>query len=109
MKVVKKKEIVSEEIDVQSGTYYFECHEGASHKIVLDDYENVQEIEYYLESVENYRSPFGIRVRTDIIYDGEEFPYKFSAFIRGISGKEITKEEFKKEKQEVLEKLNNGK
>lgn len=105
MKIIKKKEIISEEIEVSIGTYYFECHEGSYHKIELTDYDNGEGMEYIIESVENYVTPYGIRVRTDVIFDGEEFPYKFSAFIREISGKKIEKEEFEQQKQEVIKRI----
>ena len=105
MKITKKKEIVTEEIELLSGTYYFECHEGNYHKITLSEYDDKVGMEYFYESVENYNSPYGIRVRRDFISEEEELPYKFSAFIREISGKKIEKEEYEQQKQEVLGKL----
>jgi len=102
MKITKKKEVVTEEIELLPGTYYFECYEGSYHKIVLEEDEG---FDYVLESIENYASPYGIRVRKDFIVDQEELPYKFEAFILGKSGKKIEKEEFEKERQEILEKL----
>lgn len=107
MTITKTKEVTTEEIEVSPGTYYFECHEGSYHKIVLTEYDE-DGLEYFLESVEPYASPYGIRVRQDTIFDEEEFPYKFSAFIREISSKKIEKEEFEQQKQEVLNKLLNG-
>ena len=91
MKITKKKEIVTEEIELLSGTYYFECHEGNYHKITLSEYDDEVGMEYFYESVENYNSPYGIRVRRDFISEEEELPYKFSAFIREISGKKLKK------------------
>ena len=104
MKITKKKEVVSEEIEVDAGTYYFQCQEGAVHKMVLIDDDQVG-MDYFLESVESWGSPYGIRVRKDFITDEEEFPYKFSAFIREISGKKIEKGEFEQQKQEVIKRI----
>jgi hypothetical protein len=104
MKITKKKEVVTEEIDLEAGIYYFECHEGTCHKIVLTN-DNEVGMEYFLESVESWNSPYGIRIRKDFIVDEEELPYKFSAFIREISGKKIEKEEFEQQKQEVINRL----
>ena len=104
MKIEKTKEVVTEEIDVQPGTYYFECQEGILHKMILTDY-GEEGLDYFLESVEQWGSPYGIRVRKDSVFNGEEFPYKFSAFIREISGKKITKRDFDKVKQQVLKRL----
>lgn len=105
MKITKTKEVVTEEIELLSGTYYFECQEGNYHKISLSEYDDEIGMEYFYESVENYNSPYGIRVRRDFIAEEEELPYKFSAFIREISGKKIDKEEYEQQKQEVLSRL----
>ena len=102
MKIAKKKEVVTEEIELLPGTYYFECYEGNYHKIVLEEDEGY---DYILESVENYASPYGIRVRKDFIVDQEELPYKFLAFILGTSGKKLKKEEFEEQKKQVIERL----
>ena len=91
MKITKKKEVITEEIELLSGTYYFECQEGNYHKISLSEYDDEIGMEYFYESVENYNSPYGIRVRRDFISEEEELPYKFSAFIREISGKKLKK------------------
>lgn len=104
MKITKKKEVVIEEVEVQIGTYYFECHEGILHKMVLEQ-ENDDSIEYTMESVENYNSPYGIRVREDYALEGDDFPYKFSCFLLGISGKKIKKEEYDREKDKTLKRL----
>ena len=105
MKITKTKEVVTEEIEINSGEYYFECQEGVLYKMILTDYDNGEGLDYFYESVESYNNNYGIRVRTDTAFDGEDFPYKFSGFIRGISGKKIEKEDFNKVKQQVLERL----
>lgn len=102
MKITKKKEVVTEEIELLPGTYYFECYEGSYHKIVLEEDEG---FDYILESIENYNSPYGIRVRKDFIVDEEELPYKFSGFIREVSGKKIEKEDFEEQKRQVIERI----
>ena len=106
MKITKTKEVVTEEIEIKAGTYYFECHEGNYHKITLLEYDDEIGTEYFYESVENYNSPYGIRVRKDFIVDEEELPYKFSGFIREISGKKIEKEDYYKEREDILKRLN---
>lgn len=105
MKVTKNKTVVTEEIEVSPGEYYFECQEGNSHKMVLTDYDDGEGIDYFYESVEEWSSPYGVRVRKDTIFDGEELPYKFSAFICGISGKKIEKEDYIIKREEVLKRL----
>lgn len=104
MKITKKKEIVVEEVEVQIGTYYFECHEGILHKIVLEQ-ESDDSIEYIMESVENYNSPYGIRVREDYALEEDGLPYKFSAFLLGISGKKVEKGEYDTERENVIKRL----
>lgn len=104
MKLTKKKEVVTEEIELLPGIYYFECYEGSYHKIVLEEDEG---FDYVLESIENYASPYGIRVRKDWIADQEHLPYKFEAFILGTSGKKIEKEEFEEQKKQVIERIIN--
>lgn len=104
MKLTQKKEIVVEEIDIKPGTYYFECFEGVYHKMILTVYEE-EGLDYFLEEVYNFGSPYGIRVKKDTIFDAEELPYKFQGFLRKISGKKITKEEFEKEREDVLKRL----
>ena len=104
MKITKKKEVVTEEIELLSGTYYFECYEGSYHKIILEENEG---FDYIIESIENYASPYGIRVRKDWIADQEELPYKFEAFILGKSGKKIEKEDFEEQKKQVIERIIN--
>lgn len=106
MKVTKKKEVVTEEIDLQPGTYYFECSEGSLHKMVLTEYDD-EGLDYFYETVDSWGSPYGIRVRKDVIFNEEELPYKFSAFIREISGKKIGKEEYDTEKEETLKRILN--
>ena len=105
MKITKKKEVVPEEIEVEEGTYYFECQEGIVHKMVLTEEEDTTD--YFYESVESYLNNYGVRVRRDSITDGEELPYKFSAFIRGVSGKKIEREEFEEQKKQVIERIIN--
>lgn len=75
MKITKTKEVITEQIEPQLGTYYFECEQGSLHKIILTEHDDY--IDYFYESVESYNSPYGITVRKDSIVDEEELPYKF--------------------------------
>ena len=104
MKITKTKEVVTEEIEVELGTYYFECQEGLIYKMILTEYDD-DGIDYFLEEVSSWGSPYGIRVRKDTIFEEEEVPYIFSAFIRGISGEKITKEMYEQEREETLKRI----
>jgi hypothetical protein len=104
MKITKKKEVVTEEIEVSPGEYYFVDANAVFYKMVLEEDEDA--IYYFYEKVENFSDVWGIRVKKDsIIFGEEELPYAFSAFIRGISGIKIEKEEFEQQKQEVIKRL----
>jgi len=105
MKIIKKKEVVTEEIEVQLGEYYFECIDGLYHKITIFQTEGMT-TDYILESVENYLDFWGIRCKKDWSDNDDNVPYKFSAFIREISGKKIEKETFEQQKQEVIKRIN---
>jgi hypothetical protein len=107
MKVINKKEVVVEEIEVSPGEYYFECQEGISHKMVLTDYDDGEGLDYFYEFIENYNNNYGIRVRKDTVFDGEEFPYKFSAFMRAISGKRLKKKSLRKKNKKYLKDYEN--
>ena len=105
MRVIIKKEIVKGEIEIPPGEYYFECSDGLYHKITVYQTEGIT-TDYILESVENYSDFWGIRCRKGWSDNDDNVPYKFSAFIREISGKKIEKETFEQQKQEVIKKLN---
>lgn len=104
MKITKQKEVITEEIEVSPGEYYFKCDNDIYYKMVLEEDEDG--IYYNQEAVENFYDVWAIRVRKDsIIFGEEELPYKFSAFIRGISGRKIEKEDYDKEREEVIKRL----
>lgn len=105
MKITIKKEVVAEELEIEAGTYYFKCTEGEFHKMELGETDNEDITNYRCTYVSNFSDVFGIKVREDYTYDEQDLPYKFSAFIRGISGQKITKEEFEQQREEVLKKL----
>jgi hypothetical protein len=104
MKITKTKEIVTEEIEIKAGTYYFEDEDIISHKFILnepdDDY-----TEYSVETLRSSYNNYGIRIVEEGAWDSDQLPYTFKQFILGVGGKEITEEEFNKEKQEILKKL----
>lgn len=105
MKITKKKEVVTEEIELLPGVYYFKCNEGNYHKITLLEYDDEIGTEYVYESVENYNNHYGIRVRKDFIVDEAELPYKFSAFTREVSGEKVEKEDFEEQKRQLIERI----
>lgn len=105
MKITKKKEVIEEEVEIIAGTYYFECEQGEFHKMELGETGNEGITNYRCTYVYNFSDMFGIKVREDYSYDEDGLPYKFSAFIRGISGKEIIKEKYETERKEVLKRI----
>ena len=100
MKIIKKSEVVIDEVDLELGTYYFEYENGNYNKMILEYYDG-EGVSYFLETVENYHYTYGIRIRQDFAFCFEDLPYKFSAFIREVSGKKINKEKFELEKQQL--------
>jgi hypothetical protein len=104
MKITKTKEVITEEIEVEIGTYYFEDESLFTYKIEIKDSEEDDYCDYIMEIVSNFSNICGIRIKDDFC-NSENVPYEFRQFILGIAGKKITKEEFEKEKQEVLKRL----
>lgn len=103
MKIAKKKEVVTEEIEIKAGTYYFEC-DLISYCFTLKEEDEWGHADFKLETLTNFGNVYGIRIREDYC-DSESIPYDFKQFILGEAGKEITEEEFKKEKEEILKRL----
>lgn len=104
MKIVKLKEVVTEEIELKVGTYYFEDENIVSHKFTLSEPED-EYSDYTLEILQGFSNVTGIRIKEGGAWDEEDLPYAFKQFILGVAGKEITKEEYDKERQEILDKL----
>ena len=107
MKITKKKEVVSESIEVQAGTYYFISDQIEYYKLEIEEPDEDGFTFYKREYVVNDYSDFSISVRSDTISNEEELPYKFVAFILGTAGRKIEKEEFEQQKQEVINKIAN--
>lgn len=103
MKITKSKEVVTEEIEINAGIYYFEDSDLTSHKIIMEEEEDGYTY-YVLETLYNFGNIFGIRVRQDSM-DSKNIPYVFKQFILGISGKKIEKEDYYKEREEIKQKL----
>ena len=95
---------MSEEIDVQPGTYYFEDEYVSSNKFTLMHIEDGYQ-DFTLETLYFQSNKFGVIIREDGAWDEEDLPYNFKQFILGEAGKDITKEEFEKEKQEVINRI----
>lgn len=105
MKITKTKEVATEEIEVKAGTYYFEDENVVAYKFILmEEEENYSE--YILETLHSFSNRLGIIIREDGTWDEVGLPYVFKQFILGIAGTKIEKEEYYKERQEILDKLN---
>jgi hypothetical protein len=103
MKITKTKEVVTEEIEVLPGTYYFICAEQNYNKIVLE--QDGKLMDFTFETLMTNSNVNGIRVRKDWAVDGEDLPYKFSAFIIGMERGKIEEQEYNEVKQEILKRL----
>lgn len=104
MKITKTKEVVTEEVEIKSGTYYLEYENIISHKFILNDPEEDYS-EYVLETLYNFSNKIGIFIKKDGAWDEEDLPYVLKQFILGISGKKIEKEDYYKEREEIKQKL----
>lgn len=105
MKVTKTKEVITEKIELKAGEYYFMCNDAMYYKVKIIDSPEEASIDFEYEQVENFSDAWSIRARKDFAYDEDELPYKFSAYLREVGGKKITKEEFEKQRHEVLNKI----
>lgn len=104
MKLTKTTKIVTEDVEVLEGVYYYKDSNGSSYKTIIKHYED-DGIDYIHERVELFYNMTRITVSKDIVFESEEIPYIFASYITGIGGEKITEEEFNKQKQEVLNKL----
>lgn len=103
MKITKKKEIISEEVQVIPGTYYFE-NDLIVYKMEIGEPKDGWS-EFRQEKVVSFSDKFGISVEQDDLYSEDDIPYYFKQFYLGIQGKKIEKEEFYKEKEDVLKRI----
>lgn len=104
MKIVKTKEVITKEIEVKPGTYYFEDSDLISYKMVMEETDNLGYSDYSMEILKNFGNIFGINVKKGWM-NSDDVPYVFKQFVLGISGKKIEKEEYYKEREEVKQKL----
>ncbi len=105
MKITKEEVVVVNEVDVLPGVYYFECSDHFSHCLAVSSPGKWNDYEYRIETLKNFANLCSIMVREEEVYEGDDLPYHFKKFMLGLEGKEITEEEFKKERQEILERL----
>jgi hypothetical protein len=106
MKITKETKVVAEEVEFESGIYYWEDDNLICYKIEITDYEQWGEewIAFKMYSLTNFGNRYGIVVLEDD--DSiEDIPYQFKQFILGGRKREITEEKFEKEKQEILKRL----
>lgn len=105
MKITKTKEVITEDIDVQPGTYYFECGSHIARKFTLFEKEDDSLQEFVFETLYGFSNRTGINMLEDNAWDENDLPYDFKQFILGIAGKKIEKEQYYKERTEILNKL----
>lgn len=103
MKIIKKKEVVTEQIEVQPGTYYFEI-QLRSYKMTFGDTDKDGYTKYKIETLNNFGNVYSIKVYEDECTT-EDVPYFFKQFILGEEGRKITKEEFEEEKEDILKRI----
>jgi hypothetical protein len=104
MKITKTKKVVEEDIEVQPGTYYFEDEYMVFQKFTLKEMED-DYYDYIQETLHCSHELNGIKVYEHGAWDENDLPYVFKQFILGIAGKKIEKEEYYKERTEILDKL----
>lgn len=100
MKIVKKKEIVKEEIEVEIKDYYFDV-ELVLYKVQFKDSKN-----YTMETLHNFANIKTIKSESYDEYD--DIPYRFETYLLGKGGKEISKEEYNLEREEIIKELLQG-
>lgn len=97
MKITKKKEIITEEIEVIIKDYYFDI-DLVLYKVSFKDDKN-----YTMETLHNFLNSKAIRQRTYDQYD--DIPYDFEQYLLGERGREITKEEYDLEREDIIKHL----
>ena len=104
MKIVKNKEVVTEEVTVEKGVYYFDI-QSRCYKMIIGETDKDGYTKYKMETLNNFGNIYSIR-----IYDEEEtsesMPYEFKQFYLGEAGRKIEKKEFDLEKQDILDRIN---
>lgn len=96
LKITKKKEVISEEIEVEKRTYCFE-RDLVSYRVKF--YEDF----YTMEVLHNFANIKGVRI--NVFDEWDSIPYQFEQFVLEGYNKEIEEEQFLKEKQEILSQL----
>ena len=104
MKITKTEKIAVVEVEIQPGTYYFEDEYRVIHKFTLKEAEDDCS-DYIQETLHKSHALYGIKVYNSYAYDENDLPYVFKQFILGISGQKIEKEDYYKERKEILDKL----
>lgn len=101
MKIVKRKEVITEEIEIPDGTYYFRKQGSEFFKITLEQDEEITDCIY--ESIDDYWDSFGIHIDK---YSTDEMPLRVTLkFLREEEYIKITEEEYNKTKLEVISRL----
>lgn len=100
MKITKKKEIITEEINVEIKDYYFEVG-LVSYKVTFKDDKN-----YTMEILHSFANMKGIRVKEYEEWDS--IPYEFEQYLLGEEGKEVTKEKYNLEREYIVKELLKG-
>lgn len=106
MKITVKKEVVSEQVEVKPGTYYFSDESLIYYKAVVSEKDKNGMSLFRLEYTKSFANVYGITVREDELYEGDDIDYSFKQFYLDIAGQKIEKEEFEEEKQDIIKRLN---
>lgn len=104
MKIIKAKEVVTEEIEVKIGTYYFDI-QARSYKMTIEKTNEEGYTKYKLETLNNFGNIYSIRIYDDEC-TSENIPYEFKQFYLGETGRKIEKKEFDLERQDILNRIN---
>jgi len=105
MKITKTKEVVTEEIEVKAGIYYFDI-QLRSYKMIIEETDEDGYTKYKMETLNNFGNNYSIKIYEDEC-TSENPPYEFKQFYLGEAGRKIEKEEFDKERQEILKRIIN--
>ena len=89
MRIVKTKEVVTEEIEVKPWEYYFENNRGG-YKMTFGETDEDGYTKYKMETLNNFGNIYSIRVYDDEC-NSEDVPYDFKQFILGEAGKKLQK------------------
>lgn len=102
IKITKEKEVVKEQVVVEERDYFFEDESLITYTVTIRKEEDGY-VSFYIEKLQDFANVYGITIYEDEVLP-DNLPYAFKEFI--FSGKkEITKENFEKERRSVINRL----